>query len=186
MPRLETSALHPTPCTNRPLHRAHGSRPASLLVSVALVLAACGTTPEDRGISGAGLGAAGGAIIGAVTGLSVLEGALIGTAAGGAVGLLTDKDRFNLGDPIWKGKGGGSPQAAASGGARDVQIAEIQGNLARLGYRPGPSDGVVGPQTLTAVREYQRDNGLPEDGRLTEDVARHIAQRADTCKTAAC
>ena len=49
-------------------------------------LAACGTTPEERGITGAGLGAAGGAIIGAVTGLTVLEAALIGTGVGGVTG----------------------------------------------------------------------------------------------------
>ncbi len=42
-------------------------RSASVLCAAALMIAACGTTPEDRGISGAGIGAAGGAIVGALT-----------------------------------------------------------------------------------------------------------------------
>ena len=62
-------------------------RQAAVLVVLAFGLAACGNTSEERGITGAGLGAAGGAILGALTGLTVLEGALIGTAAGGITGL---------------------------------------------------------------------------------------------------
>ena len=52
-------------------------RLGSVLVASVLVLAACGSTAEDRAISGAGIGAAAGAIIGAVTGLTVLEGAAL-------------------------------------------------------------------------------------------------------------
>ena len=51
-------------------------------VALSLVLAACGTAPGDRAISGGGIGSAAGAVVGAVTGLSVLQGALIGTGLG--------------------------------------------------------------------------------------------------------
>jgi osmotically inducible lipoprotein OsmB len=67
----------------------------------ALTLGACGTTPGERGLSGAGLGAIGGAAIGSVTG-SAGTGAVIGGVAGGAIGALTSPDDVYLGEPIWK------------------------------------------------------------------------------------
>ena len=45
-----------------------------------------------------------------------------------------------------------------------MNILEIQTELARLGYRPGPLDGVWGRQTAHAVREFQKDNNLEIDG----------------------
>ena len=157
-------------------------RRGCMVVALALTLGACGNTAEERGITGAGLGAAGGAIIGAVTGLTVLEGALIGTGVGGVTGLLTDKSDFDIGDPFWKGWFGPSaPQVASRGGsAQSPRVAEMQGNLARLGYDPGPVDGLFGPRTRAAIREYQSDHGLTPDGRLTRDVAVHIAEQTGT------
>jgi hypothetical protein len=40
-------------------------------------------------------------------------------------------------------------------------IREIQFMLSRLGLDPGPIDGVVGPQTNKAIREFQQRAGLP-------------------------
>ncbi|HET8726733.1 MAG TPA: hypothetical protein VFO41_04395 [Alphaproteobacteria bacterium] len=68
----------------------------------AALLAACGETATERGLSGAGIGAATGAGAGALTGGSVLGGALLGGAAGGAAGALTDQDDIDLGDPAWE------------------------------------------------------------------------------------
>ena len=53
-------------------------RVASLCLAAALVLSACGSSEGDRTASGAGIGAAGGAVLGAVTGMSILEGVVIG------------------------------------------------------------------------------------------------------------
>ncbi len=153
-------------------------RLAFVLVAMGLALAACGTTPTERGTTGAGIGAAGGAIIGAVTGLSVLEGALIGTAIGGATGLLTDEEDVNLGEPIWKKWFGpsndpkSSPQSAAAYDGR--LVADIQSGLAKLGYDPGPADGKLGPKTRSAIVRYQRDKGLPADANPTNGLAAHI------------
>jgi len=43
----------------------------------------------------------------------------------------------------------------------------IQRNLSREGYDIGPIDGLMGPQTRSAIRAYQQANGLPVDGRAT-------------------
>lgn len=64
-------------------------------------LAACGNTQGDRALSGGGLGAAGGAALGAIGGNPLL-GAAVGGAAGAATGALTNKNDVDLGKPIWK------------------------------------------------------------------------------------
>jgi hypothetical protein len=56
---------------------------------LALILSGCGQTTGERVVSGAGLGALGGAAIGAATGGSALGGAAVGGVAGGAAGALT-------------------------------------------------------------------------------------------------
>jgi hypothetical protein len=73
-----------------------------LIGAAGLLLAACGTTPEERGITGAGLGAAAGAVGGELAGGEAGTGALIGGAAGAATGALTDRDDIDIGDPIWE------------------------------------------------------------------------------------
>ncbi len=46
----------------------------------------------------------------------------------------------------------------------------VQEALARRGYYTGQVDGVIGPQTRSAIREFQRDNGLAVTGRITPEL----------------
>jgi osmotically inducible lipoprotein OsmB len=74
-----------------------------ILTSVAvaaLFLAGCGTSPGERGLSGAMIGAGAGAIIGGAAGNPAL-GAAAGAVAGGVIGAATDPCDLNLGDPVW-------------------------------------------------------------------------------------
>jgi peptidoglycan hydrolase-like protein with peptidoglycan-binding domain len=144
------------------MKKRYKSFPAPLALAALLLLAACGSTTEDRTLSGAGIGAAAGAGVGAVTGLSILEGAAIGAVVGGATGALTDESEVNLGTPIWK-------DGAKSGLVRDTQV-----GLNRLGYDAGPADGVMGPRTRQAIRTFQANNGLPVDGRPSEALLEEI------------
>lgn len=68
-------------------------RNAGVAVLALASLAACGTTPGERGVSGGLLGAGGGAAIGAATGGNPLTGAVIGGVGGAAVGALTAPTR---------------------------------------------------------------------------------------------
>ena len=43
------------------------------------------------------------------------------------------------------------------------RISQIQKALDTRGYNPGPIDGVIGAQTITAVNNFQRDEKLPVD-----------------------
>lgn len=72
------------------------------ILAMTVMLSACGTTTSDRALSGAGLGAAGGAAVGALTGGSAVTGAVIGGAAGAATGALTRSDQVNAGKPVWR------------------------------------------------------------------------------------
>ena len=141
----------------------------SLLLVAGLALAGCGSAP-----SGGAIGAAGGTAVGAVTGLTLLQGAAIGAAAGAATGVLTDPSTINLGEPIWRNwpNGGGTQTSHAA--TYSNMVASTQSGLSRLGYEPGPSDGVIGPKTRSAIREYQNDHGLPVDGRPSPELERHI------------
>jgi osmotically inducible lipoprotein OsmB len=71
-------------------------------LALTAMLAACGSSTSDRALSGAGIGAAGGAGAAAVTGGNPVTGAILGGAAGAAIGGLTNKGDLDLGKPIWR------------------------------------------------------------------------------------
>ena len=135
---------------------------ALLTVGAPLLLTACGTDPGDRALSGAGIGAATGAVVGAVTPLTPVGGALLGGAIGAGTGALTSPSEVNLGRPVWRGSAAASPAPVSSADPATVQ--RVQVDLQRRGYNVGPADGRLGPRTETAIRDYQQRNGLPMDG----------------------
>ena len=52
----------------------------------------------------------------------------------------------------------------------DQSIYQAQEKLKQLGYDPGRVDGILGKKTKTAVKHFQRDNGLPETEKLDEQT----------------
>ena len=67
-----------------------------LAVGSLVLLSACGTSPGCRALTGAGIGAAGGAVVGALAG-APLAGAAIGAAGGSAVGGMTSPNQVYAG-----------------------------------------------------------------------------------------
>ncbi len=143
-------------------------RSIAAVIAVSFFLAACGSTTGDRAASGAGIGAAAGTVLGAVTGLGIVQGAAIGALAGGVIGGTTDKSTVNLGEPIW---------AKGDRAANSSAVHRVQSGLARLGYQPGPVDGVMGNKTVAAIRRYQGKHRLLVDGRPTIELAGHIERQ---------
>ena len=47
--------------------------------------------------------------------------------------------------------------------SREQRIA-LQEGLARRGYDVGTADGIIGPRTVAAIKEFQKSAGLPVDG----------------------
>jgi osmotically inducible lipoprotein OsmB len=77
------------------------ARMGLMISAVALTLAACGTSPGERALSGGAIGAGAGAVGGALLG-APLAGAVIGGAAGAATGGLTSPHQIDLGKPAWE------------------------------------------------------------------------------------
>ena len=71
------------------------------LAVTALWLAACGTTTQDRALSGGAIGAGVGGAAGLLGG-SPVTGALLGGAVGAGAGALTDPNQVDLGKPAWR------------------------------------------------------------------------------------
>ena len=57
------------------------------------------------------------------------------------------------------------------------RVREVQRRLLRLGYRPGPVDGIYGRRTRAAMGWFQRKHGQPVDGRATLATVRHMRHR---------
>lgn len=72
-----------------------------ILLSCLPLLAACGTTTEDRAATGGLIGAGTGAVIGSTVGHPV-TGAAIGAGVGAAAGAVSDPKKINLGKPLWR------------------------------------------------------------------------------------
>jgi len=49
-------------------------------------------------------------------------------------------------------------------------IRQVQKELAILGYKPGTADGAIGNNTRRAIRQYQYDNNLTENGKVTQSL----------------
>ncbi|MGH3091788.1 MAG: peptidoglycan-binding domain-containing protein [Gaiellaceae bacterium] len=59
---------------------------------------------------------------------------------------------------------------------RGRRVRGLQRALNDLGYRAGQPDGVYGSQTVAAVRRFQREAGLPDDGIAGPSTLRALNQ----------
>ena len=54
------------------------------------------------------------------------------------------------------------------------QIRELQEKLRDEGHNPGPIDGIWGPQTQAAVKEFQKENDLQVTGQLDQQTMKEL------------
>jgi hypothetical protein len=68
------------------------------------------------------------------------------------------------------------PAAASPGAPRavDPTTVLVQSELQRQGYDVGPIDGLLGPRTRAAIREYEQRNGLSVDGLPSRSLLDHM------------
>ncbi|MGZ4119290.1 MAG: N-acetylmuramoyl-L-alanine amidase [Actinomycetota bacterium] len=57
---------------------------------------------------------------------------------------------------------------------RGDDVRDLQDRLATMGFDPGRTDGIFGVQTEIAVREFQRNYGLPPDGIVAVQTVRAL------------
>jgi hypothetical protein len=126
-------------------------------VALAASLAGCATWDQmDRSEKGTAVGATGGAVAGAAV------AGPVGAAVGAGVGAYAGHHQ------------GSEPPAptatiAAADPAYDPSLVRsVQQALAQRGYNAGPVDGQWGPNTESALREFQQSRGLPQTGGLNQ------------------
>jgi len=95
--------------------------------------------------------------------------AALGVTHQGTKGTTTSKE----GTAPRKAKG---PKATSSYSKEDVR--EMQTALKQQGFDPGPVDGIKGPLTITAIRNFQSHTGMPVTGEL--DAATRSALTSGT------
>ncbi|WP_025732326.1 lytic murein transglycosylase [Carnimonas nigrificans] len=55
-----------------------------------------------------------------------------------------------------------------------TEIKQLQQQLTAMGYDAGGADGIVGPGTRDAVRQFQRAHGQPADGFISQEIKRQV------------
>ena len=55
-------------------------------------------------------------------------------------------------------------------------VKTLQQQLGQLNYYEGPVDGIIGPQTTAAVKDLQRQAGLPQTGTMTPATQAALAR----------
>jgi len=74
-------------------------------------------------------------------------------------------------------------QSAPGAVIHRARVLQTQHYLRRLGYDPGPVDGVRGAKTRSAVRKFQSDQGIKVDGRISAGLLKSLAAEAGTQET---
>ena len=54
-------------------------------------------------------------------------------------------------------------------------VKTLQQQLGQLNYYEGPVDGIMGPQTIAAIKDLQRQAGLPQTGTMNPATAAALA-----------
>ncbi|WP_069095343.1 peptidoglycan-binding domain-containing protein [Methyloligella halotolerans] len=122
-----------------------------------------------RGVQGGVVGAVIGGVAGGGDGIG--KGAAIGAGAGLALGAIErENNRRAYAAPPPPPPAYGPPRRGYGG----QMVADTQAALTRLGYRPGPVDGVMGPGTSSAIRNYQYAYGLPVTGTPSPALLDHL------------
>lgn len=65
---------------------------------------------------------------------------------------------------------------AAFAAPYDQAVFDAQKRLTELGYNPGPVDGMMGQKTETAIKNFQKDQGLAITGKLDEGTKQALSQ----------
>ena len=136
-------------------------------------------------VLGAGLGAAvgggRGAAVGAASGAALGTGVGAGGTAGAQVGIQAQYDNaysqcmYSKGDQVPGYAPAVAYAPAGYGGGRGL-TRSVQRELSRLGYFRGPVDGVAGPQTVSAIQNFEASHGLPVDGAPSDYLLSQLQQ----------
>lgn len=81
------------------------------------------------------------------------------------------------------GRAGSTGEPAAGGATPGETVALVKGVqqiLAKLGYAPGPVDGIAGGSTRKAIEAFERERALPVTGRISGKLLREVTRVTGT------
>lgn len=81
--------------------------------------------------------------------------------------LLSQAGVVSMGKKGWIGTEE-SKKSITQESKENILVRQIQSNLTKLGYKSGPADGLMGKKTATAIRLFQKKNGLVIDGKASD------------------
>jgi hypothetical protein len=147
------------------------SLPVLIALAAAITVGAAGVPDKaqaqviERGVQGGVVGA----IIGGIVGGG--RGAGTGAAIGAGVGVVTGAAEA---DANARARAAYDSQYYAPGPGPGGLVYNIQVSLTRLGYNPGPADGVYGRQTSDAISQFQHANRLPVTGEPSPQLLNYM------------
>jgi peptidoglycan hydrolase-like protein with peptidoglycan-binding domain len=74
--------------------------------------------------------------------------------------------------------------ALAPGPKADALIRSVQTSLAKLGYKAGGADGRLGEATIAAIRAFEKQQAMPDTGRISGDLVTRLTRLSAASRTA--
>jgi len=82
---------------------------------------------------------------------------------------------------VWAAEPASPPPAAKAAvspaGPKASHVRGVQQALLEAGYDPGPIDGIMGPKTTSALKDFQKKEGLQVTGRLNAETQARLERR---------
>lgn len=86
---------------------------------------------------------------------------------------------------IKEGRRGTAPGAALAPGPKaDALIRSVQVSLTKLGYKVGRADGRLGEATIKAIRAFEKQQAIPDTGRISGDLVTRLTRLSTPPRTA--
>ena len=70
---------------------------------------------------------------------------------------------------------GSTPSGGTTPAKPSAAVEKLQQELGQLNYYEGPVDGVMGPQTIAAIKDLQRQANLPQTGTMNAATTAALA-----------
>jgi peptidoglycan hydrolase-like protein with peptidoglycan-binding domain len=78
------------------------------------------------------------------------------------------------------GPGGVAPASLKPAPAAENLVKSVQQQLAQLGYPAGKPDGVLGEGTIAAIRQFEKQQSMPDTGRISGELVIRLSRLSRT------
>jgi peptidoglycan hydrolase-like protein with peptidoglycan-binding domain len=77
-------------------------------------------------------------------------------------------------------RGTATAASLAPGPKADALIRSVQVSLGKLGYKVGRADGRLGETTIAAIRAFEKQQAMPDTGRISGDLLTRLTRLSTT------